>query len=783
MRKIDFRLLMLAIIILASVNAFSQETTSGKFYLVWTGYTKADGQGDVVKTDKLPFFASRGRTAKDISDAVKGVISDQYFTAAFKVDNFWKHGIQSIRYHVVNAAGENVAGSWDGHTYYQLAQANTTNGTTANNAKAKDDNESIVIYEEYGTHVGGNDFLLNLGTKDAPASFSTTTKTVDGHSSGNVETGSWSIAAARSFTIFYNTKGGDKNNSYAGSVTLNVNGSIPEDPDKSFYIIGNLANAVKDGDWDPYKTVDGVAVARIKMVRTVYPIGIKDESQADSVVYTATVNRPSNGWGDFYLSVAPYRLLKNNKSFSEDTYYGWRHIFRPQVDPYEVNGISQLDGTAPYGVLYASGTTQPYDYAALNPKMVDGENLTSFTFSMNITYSTYRITFHKGLYIIGDAIKGWDEGKGVLMDYNADIKGWEKEVTFTKEGGYFRFAQDEHMLDCYGENGVSPLEPNTDNEAVAGGDGALETQYANKLSWYNENTLLHKGITTPLSGEGTATYGDIQFRLPAGTYKVRFYANPITGKGNDTGDDRYNIYYTIDRSFKFYAPEKLNGNLKDADNTEYKTYRAFSNFHRMTNPDPSNIDVYIVTEATATSGTYGNVKLTKVDGTYIPAGTGVILASKSTAAATKGTDVAIDICTENPWAAPENVSDNLLKAAVVGKQIAKQLDGAYTLRFGWKKINDTDSAPTLGFYPQAGTAVMNPNTAYLPFTPTSTSSSAAAPAMRLMIDYGTTTGIDQVERHTGKAASNLYYTLQGVATTSPAAPGIYIHGGKKVVIK
>lgn len=48
---------------------------------------------------------------------------------------------------------------------------------------------------------------------------------------------------------------------------------------------------------------------------------------------------------------------------------------------------------------------------------------------------------------------------------------------------------------------------------------------------------------------------------------------------------------------------------------------------------------------------------------------------------------------------------------------------------------------------------------------------------------GTATGVKRVNASAGtKAADNLYYDLQGRATTAPVR-GVYIHGGKKVVVK
>lgn len=754
MKQIYSKLIMLAVLMVAGVVEMSGQD----YFLVWKGYASADGSGGVSKTGKTAFFASRNRS-KDGND---GKMSTRFYTATFKADDFWRLGIRSLRYHVEDAAGNIVANSWSGHTDYAL-------GSTAA-ARAKDDNDAIVIYETYGTHNDGNDFMLKLGTKAAPTEYTATVKTVRNQNTGEgTQNGNWKNKGMSYAFFFDNTADTDDNNN---KLTINVNGSLPDDADKMFYIIGNLANANPGGDWSPFGVdATGTPVGRIRMARIIYPIGETDESKADSIVYSATVKRPANGWGDLYIGVAPHSLMKDN-AFSV---YEWQHIIRPQVEPNlaKRNGVFAAgeDATARYGTLYCGGTTQPFDMVSLNP--VIDPSYTSYTFSMNITTATYRITFHTGLYIIGDAINGWDKGQGVLMPYNDAIGGWEKDVTFTGKG-CFRFAQDESMFDCYGENGTAPLEPDTDGEAVADEDGDLETQFVNKVMWFNEGTDLHAGIGQPVSVRDGKTYGDIRFLLEPGTYTVRFYASPVTSKDNEVTQDKYNIYYTIDRKFGFYAPSQLAGALRDADGRPYKSYRSFSNYHRMSNPATNGIDVYIVTAA---DGRKAAVK--KVEGMHIPANTGVLLASRL---AERNTEVPINVCAQDPWAAPVGTEGNLMQAAVVGKMLPmKDTDGTYTMRFGYAKLNADDTLPTLGFFPQKGDQKMNANSAYFRYRP-----AAGAKAMGMAFEMegmATPTGIGAVEHADGVAGNGLCYTILGTVVSKPVQKGIYIRNGKKVIIK
>ena len=58
--------------------------------------------------------------------------------------------------------------------------------------------------------------------------------------------------------------------------------------------------------------------------------------------------------------------------------------------------------------------------------------------------------------------------------------------------------------------------------------------------------------------------------------------------------------------------------------------------------------------------------------------------------------------------------------------------------------------------------------------------SASAKSMAIGVNDGTTTGIDTAVESKGKP--DVWYNLQGQRVSQPAR-GIYIHNGKKVVVK
>ncbi|MBM6993977.1 MAG: starch-binding protein [Prevotella sp.] len=146
---------------------------------------------------------------------------------------------------------------------------------------------------------------------------------------------------------------------------------------------------------------------------------------------------------------------------------------------------------------------------------------------------------------------------------------------------------------------------------------------------------------------------------------------------------------------------------------------------------------------------------------HVPAGTGVVL--KGTAGQTY--DVALSTATAS--------YDNLLVGVSTATTLAT-VSGSYT-----NMVFDTT---TFGFEPLNDSLTLSAGQAYLPIlTSVLTSASGNAKRVTLVFD-DSTTGIRSLDT-LPQQATEPWYTLEGVRVSSPTAKGVYIHRGRKVVVR
>ena len=171
---------------------------------------------------------------------------------------------------------------------------------------------------------------------------------------------------------------------------------------------------------------------------------------------------------------------------------------------------------------------------------------------------------------------------------------------------------------------------------------------------------------------------------------------------------------------------------------------------------PSQVKAYTVT----INGEWAT--LNEIEGGVIPANTGVVIAGANGEAAAEGTyNFAITTT--------EKTLESDLEGTVAATYIAKD---AYVLSIGTNGV---------GFYgailnQQSNTAFLNnSHKAYLPKT-------AGMNAASFSFRFGEgTTGIDEVKTENGEVKA--IYDLTGRRVEAITAPGIYIVGGKKVLVK
>ena len=711
---------------------YKNQGTDGKRYWTVKAVPKGSGGGGTSdeayylvspsinggqKCEYLKFYPSRNRT----KDGYNGNTDYRYWTLNFKYDDIKKidpTAPETFNYYIVDKDGNAVCRPYANG--YQLGKAYPSSKYCDDTSASGNNQVTYQTYEDTKTKAGGNN------------------------------TFQMSTAWGKSFTLFLDKDGNRP-------LTMNINKSFTEDTYKKYYLIGNLFSEKADpgAAWSPTE-----AKMRMLMERHEYK-NPNDVAVTDSIVYTATVKRPANGWAHVYMGICPYYLIEDNEFSAWD----WQHIIRPQVDPVILNNLGSKDGVAPHGGLAIPGSGDwKYDYSSLNPPIAN--DVESFIFSMNITTATYRIDYVHDLYIIGDAVQSgetaseWSGGKAQVLEYNDNLGYWSANVKM-KKGGYFRFANDKKMSSSFGENGYKPGAPNSETAAV-NLNGEPETQYVNKVAFYSEETANHTEAMNR---------NDITFWLESGTYTIKFFAQ-AENNGEAVANDFARTYYVIEPKFTFHAPVGLN----NANLTDYSHFKAFSCAHTVNKPN----EVTVFT-AFVSGNDHNKVTLTELPGDKIPANTGVLLATKMP----EGTGAAqeIDFTTAtNPWEAISfDQSNDLVPHLIKGTLAATENNGSsYNYIFGYRTLNSTPSDKvTLGFFKPAGSN-MPANSAYLQSRYDVTND---AQGFAIFFDDDTTTAIDAVETAATADDNAPYYSLQGVRYAGKPAAGIYIHNGKKVIIK
>lgn len=386
----------------------------------------------------------------------------------------------------------------------------------------------------------------------------------------------------------------------------------------------------------------------------------------------------------------------------------------------------------------------------------------------------------KVLKMVGPAVgdETWDYSQGVVMNYNMAEQCWEATINTTAAAGAkFRFVANNTWENSWQENGTAeadkakiPYDGNGNGHAATPAD-------PNEVSY----------ISSLTSADNRNQDYDIIFNRDPGKWRVRFY---FTSKQIGTGNSyTYVFKYTINGYKSVLRTYCSNKDEKPTDES-IKIYGAYAFEGDETNKS-------------------GTIKLYEMN--YIPANEGVILSSPN----------AIEGWTFKSYTPSEgetkykNIPDtkdkyhNYLKGTLENTTVdASVFNGNnerthrnfffnYLKNTGYYKEGDTDY---LGFFRIKSGSTCKANHAYLSL-PTdvlawngqtfeqvmeSGEQAELTKGMRIVFSDGsdwednTTTAISVVKQ--AKPADNAYYTLQGVRVAAPAK-GIYIHNGKKIIIR
>lgn len=525
----------------------------------------------------------------------------------------------------------------------------------------------------------------------------------------------------------------------------------------------------------------------------------------------------------------------------------WDYVWRPEIfDDRDCNtlsgalyqsgnDLSNIKGTTA-GAAYFTGSPNPLGFKttdtwmgknqmqSINPLLTDDQKqkYDSYELSLNVTTGTYSVAFRNAIQIVGPAVVSgkswtadaarnytskdatcgtWDKTKAITLKPSDDGTYYYTTVKL-KAGEKFRFIENNKYLTNFGEDDVTP---NDKDFAPAKENG--DVCYYNHIS---RNTLSTDVNPTGTSGEsGLSDGNDISFAMP-GLKDGDTYETEIRVSASNAFDQQMTgkaaPFYTITRPVKLfnygsdgngYTSFACNYPLEIVNGTDVKVYDIISydmNANKVTLRDQSD-----------------NYKTSTKQ--YIPAKSSVILSATAT---DKVSTITVRPIIEKLGQTVDNGS-NLLKAVYLPNQKinmttpetstntgdpvtsrqylfswVKQSNGSYKLGFLRSKTGKSVSERAyLSLTGEAvGATTLNPSdeAAYERVEGISTDDKTVFGAKEYQVNLFFEGNED--ENITGIHALNNQivdkegcYTLQGIRLDKPAGAGIYIHNGKKVIVK
>lgn len=437
------------------------------------------------------------------------------------------------------------------------------------------------------------------------------------------------------------------------------------------------------------------------------------------------------------------------------------------------------------------------------------------------------------IQIVGKGVvDSWELKDAKDMTYNKVLDCWEYTFRTKKEESLdnkFRFIANNDWKYNWGEESLDKKDqarPYTDTDPANGHEASLKDP--------NEVGFTKAGTADNRNGEGT--FADMYFNRPAGEWTIRFYIRTLPDESGDnykavyaytiTGSESKDIYLTYrkDKFIRTYSNDKPMNPVDD----NVKIYEVY----KYEKPEGGDADIY----------KRGTVHLRRLK--YVPANVGVVLIGEAPAGTyTDGKKVAFSllerteesvgpdgdyrevwtksddyIAAGNKWnnyLVPTVTAENDLGNAKVdesGKITYRYfgLGNYYRTKYHTSLGNADTQEDYIGFFRLTADGRSGANKAYLSI-PANAEVGNGVGATYGFIDYNgqllgnkyekdispvqlakmalvfddlvdgnETTGIKELE--TKKMNNNKYYNLQGIEIAHPVK-GIYIHNGKKVIVK
>lgn len=436
--------------------------------------------------------------------------------------------------------------------------------------------------------------------------------------------------------------------------------------------------------------------------------------------------------------------------------------------------------------------------------------------------------------IVGNGVVGsWELSAAEGMQYNKILDCWE--YTFKTNKGEsadnkFRFIANGDWKYNWGEESIKAEDqartPYTD-KTKAGHEASLNDP--NELGFTTNGTAENRN--------GAGTYGDMIFNRPAGEWTIRLFTRTLETEDGGyvarhaytiTGSESKDIYLTY-RTGKFIRTYSNNKPM-NPDNNNVKIYEVYKYekpakvddiytqgkvYLRQLQYVPANVGVVLIGEVPADGNTYGNGDklafslLERTEESVEPGG-------DYRQVWTKGTEYIANNEQWNNYLIPTVTADNDLGNAQVDKSSGKViyryfgLGNYYRTNYHTSLGNKDPQKDYIGFFRLTANGTSGANKAYLSI-PANAEVGNAVGATYGYIDYngqllgnesddGTfpvslakmalvfddlvdgneVTGIKELE--TENLNNDKYYNLQGIEVAHPVK-GIYIHNGKKVIVK
>ena len=564
----------------------------------------------------------------------------------------------------------------------------------------------------------------------------------------------------------------------------------------------------------------------------------KENEEQFANKFFATVNLAANR---SYYVISNY--IYNNTKVDDAKDYGtikgfWlNRIPSPTTNKLFLQGNGELDftGNSPDNLIFPNGAplkvtdkkywgTQIVEY---NPSRGNSDK-SVFGFCGDLILKNQRAAL-TSVSLVGDAIPGtlnadgtWNYKSNVAdMTYDETEQCYKATVVTTVDDdgqSKFRFVGNHASQITWYENTkdeVKEMAKHPHDSDSAPGHTA-DVNDPNKVNYTQE-------------GANPEEDYHIIWNRPAGRWTVRLYFYTYS----DGNDPKTDYYYTITESKEMVLHDVTDIVYGSEDNKQniynkgdYKFLRTWSAIK--TWKISNKVDVFVVNNV-ASGETAVQLSLKKINkddetGQYhvIPAKTGVILATKSDASDIAGArfDARQNYNSYNELVIPmeENKSeyvydgkDNLLWPLYYSQVVPASDEKNFNYFFAYynariatkdeKKYGASDYL--LGFWISKGSKPYQSNSSYLPiakekaatmnllgtsyddFASDATGGSAKK-VPGIIFDFanvGGTTGINEVVNQSTKLNDGKYYTLSGQQVEKPTAGGIYIHNGRKFVVK